>query len=255
MTSPSFLEKNNFLFIAGPCAVESTNQMHQVAQMVSDEGLNFLRGGIYKMRTNPNTFQGLGQKACDIVLAVKKKHNLKFVSEISDPRQIDILMEVSDILQVGTRNMFNYELLKSLSVLDKPIILKRGFCATVKEWLYALEYLVKGGNEKVILCERGIRTFENSTRNTLDLSGALVAQKESSFPVIVDPSHSTGQVELVTPLALATIACGLDGLMIETHPCPKEALSDGFQSLNKSQFQNLIKQIKPALTFVEKKLS
>ncbi len=247
--------KKDFIIIAGPCSVESISQMEDIAQTIASKGVPFLRGGVYKMRTRANTFQGLGQKALDIVLSIKKKYNLKVVSEITDPRQIDTLTPVVDILQVGTRNMFNYELLKELGGIKKPVILKRGFCATVKEWLYALEYIVKGGNKQVILCERGIRTFEDSTRNTLDLAGAIVAQKESQFPVIVDPSHGTGKSELVTPLALASVACGLDGVMVEVHPSPKDALSDGPQSLDCSQFQQMLKQVKSALANTDKKIA
>ena len=235
------------MVIAGPCAIENQQQLDVIAQAVAAEKIAFLRGGIYKMRTQPDSFQGLGKEAFSWVLSVKKKYHLKFVSEVTDPRQIESLVDVVDYFQVGARNMFNYELLKDLGCLRAPVILKRGFSALVKEWLAAGEYLVKGGNEQVILCERGIRTFESSTRNTLDLTGALFAQKESRWPVIIDPSHATGCAELVTPIALATVAAGLDGIMVEIHPSPQDALSDGKQSLNFDQFRRMMNQLRTLL--------
>ena len=243
------------MMIAGPCAIESQQQLDVIAQELVAEKVVVLRGGIYKMRTLPDSFQGLGKEAMEWVRSIKKKHHLKFVSEVTDPRQIEFLVDVVDYFQVGTRNMFNYELLKDLSYLRVPVILKRGFAALVKEWLAAGEYLVKGGNEQVILCERGIRTFETSTRNTLDLTGALFAQKESNWPVIIDPSHATGCAEFVTPVALATVAAGLDGLMVEVHPSPKDALSDGKQSLDFVQFRQMMKQLKVLLSTLNRELA
>ncbi len=240
-------QKFPFMIIAGPCAIESLEQIKQVAEALKKENVLYLRGGLYKMRTQAKSFQGLQKEGIEIILSIKKDYGLNFVSEITDPRQVDSLMEVVDIFQVGTRNMFNYELLKELGQLSKPVLLKRSFSALVKEWLLATEYITRGGNEKIILCERGIRTFETSTRNTMDLSGALLAKKESPFPVIADPSHGTGRAELVTPMALATVASGLDGLLIEIHPNPEKALSDGYQSLNLNQFQEMMKQVKKLL--------
>ena len=196
------------------------------------------------MRTQPQSFQGWGEKALKWIKPLKKKYKLKFVSEITDLRQLDILTPVVDIFQVGARNMFNYELLKELGKVKLPVILKRGFSARIKEWLAAADYLVQGGSKQIILCERGIRTFETDTRNTLDFAGALIAQKLSGFPVIIDPSHGTGRVDLTTPLALAAVAGGLNGLMVEVHPSPKSALSDGPQSLNFTQFKQMIKTLR-----------
>ena len=189
---PSQNNKKPFMIIAGPCSIENKEQMNRITKVLTEENISYLRGGIYKMRTHPHSFQGLGEKATSLIQNIKKHHNLKLVSEITDPRQMETLYPIVDIFQVGTRNMYNYELLKELGKQDKPVLLKRAFSALVKEWLSAAEYLIQSGNEKIILCERGIRTFETSTRNTLDLSGALIAQKESPFPVIVDPSHGTG---------------------------------------------------------------
>ena len=248
------IKQKNFMVIAGPCAIESQQQLNAIAQVVAAEKVNFLRGGIYKMRTQPDSFQGLGKEAFELVLSIKKKYHLKLVSEVTDPRQIESLVNVVDYFQVGTRNMFNYELLKDLGRLRTPVILKRGFSALVSEWLAAGEYLVKGGNEQVILCERGIRTFETSTRNTLDLTGAVFAQKKSKWPVIIDPSHATGCAELVTPIALATVAAGLDGIMVEVHPSPKDALSDGKQSLDFDQFRQMMNQLRTLLSAMNRKL-
>jgi len=240
----SHKKMKTFTVIAGPCAIENIEQMNQVAKTLVQENISLMRGGIYKMRTRPESFQGLREKAIDIIRSIKKNYNIQLVSEISDPRQLPHMLEIVDIFQVGARNMYNYELLKELGLIKKPILLKRSFSALIKEWLSAAEYLIKGGNEQVILCERGIRTFETSTRNTIDLTGALIAQKESALPVIVDPSHGTGHAEYVTPLALAAVACGLDGLLVEIHPAPKTALSDVDQSLDLEQFQEMIKKIK-----------
>ncbi len=239
-----------FILIAGPCSIENAEQMNQIANIMKEENINFLRGGVYKLRTHPNSFQGLGEEALPLVQHLKKTHNLQFVSEITDPRQVETLLPIVDIFQVGTRNMYNYELLKELGKQNKPVLLKRAFSAQVKEWLLAAEYLIQSGNNQIILCERGIRTFETSTRNTLDLSGALVAQKESSLPVIVDPSHATGDNTLVTPIALAAAAAGMDGLLVEIHPEPEKALSDGQQSLNFMQFKKMMKQLRNILSTI-----
>lgn len=246
--------KKPFMIIAGPCSIENKEQMDTVTKILIEENLSYLRGGIYKMRTHPDSFQGLGAEAIHLVQNIKKIHNLKLVSEIVDPRQLETLYPLVDIFQVGTRNMYNYELLKELGKQNKPVLLKRAFSALVKEWLLAAEYLIQAGNEKIILCERGIRTFETSTRNTLDLSGALIAQKESSFPVIVDPSHGTGNSSLVTPMALAATAAGLDGLLVEFHPEPKAALSDGYQALTCIQFKKMISQVRSILNTMNRNI-
>ena len=256
INTPSFFQKSNrpFILIAGPCSIESKEQMYQVTKILTEENISFLRGGIYKMRTNPHSFQGLGEQAINLIKNLKNTHNLNFVSEITDPRQIEVLLPIVDIFQVGTRNMYNYELLKELGKQNKPILLKRAFSAKVTEWLMAAEYLMQSGNEQIILCERGIRTFETSTRNTLDLSGALVAKEESSLPVIVDPSHGTGKSSLVTPMALAAAAAGLDGLLVEIHPEPEKAMSDGYQSLNFIQFKQMLKQLRKILASIDRKI-
>lgn len=250
----SKLPHRDFMLIAGPCAIESAGQLEATAQVLQAEKLPFMRGGIYKLRTHPDSFQGLGEQAIDLVVSMKKKYGFKLVSEITDPRHISILINTVDFFQVGTRNMYNYELLKELGRVKKPVVLKRAFSATVKEWLLAAEYLVKGGNENIILCERGIRTFETATRNTIDLSGALVAQKESGWPVILDPSHGVGRADLVIPMALAGVACGLDGLLIEIHSNPQEALSDGQQALNFEAFRILMKKVRQLLKILDRSL-
>ena len=251
----SFFQKSNrpFMLIAGPCSIENKEQMHLIMKVLTEENISFLRGGIYKMRTQPYSFQGLGAKAIELIRKLKTNHDLNFVSEITDLRQIEELSPVVDIFQVGTRNMYNYELLKELGKQRRPVLLKRAFAARIKEWLMAAEYLIQGGNERVILCERGIRTFETDTRNTLDLAGALVARRESGFPVIIDPSHGTGQSSLVTPMALATAAAGLDGLLVEIHPDPEKAMSDGYQSLNFIQFKQMMKQLRKILISMNRK--
>ena len=246
--------RKTFMLIAGPCALENAQQVQQSAKVLQAENLPLMRGGIYKMRTNPDSFQGLGKQAIKLAALMKKNYNLKMVSEVTDPRHIPSLSDVVDIFQVGTRNMYNYELLKELGRQGKPVLLKRAFSATVKEWLLAAQYIAHSSNKNIILCERGIRTFETSTRNTIDLSGALMAKKESGWPVILDPSHGTGRMDLVIPMASAGIACGLDGLLIEIHPEPAKALSDGKQSLNFSQFHLLMKQVRKLLPMFNRSL-
>ena len=237
--------KSGFTVIAGPCSVESWEQIHQTAQLLEEENVCFLRGGLYKLRTSCHSFQGYGKKAAQWIKELKAQYKkLNFVSEITDLRQMDTLSQVVDIFQVGARNMYNYELLKELGKQAKPVLLKRAFSARVEEWLMAAEYLSQNGNQQVILCERGIRTFETATRNTLDIAGALVAQSQSSLPVIADPSHGTGKAELVGNMALSVLGAGLNGLMVEVHPAPEKALSDGRQSLNFTQFKHSMKQIR-----------
>jgi 3-deoxy-7-phosphoheptulonate synthase len=240
---------------AGPCSVESQEQFSATARKVRALGGAGLRGGLFKLRTNPEAFQGLGQAAFQIVQNGKAETGLPFVSEITDPRQISDLLAVVDVFQVGSRNMHNYALLKELAQVDRPVLLKRGLAATFKEWMLAADYLVKGGNERVILCERGIRTFETSTRNTFDINAIALAKKETPFPVLADPSHGTGIADLVTPVALAAAAAGADGLLIEVHPNPPEAKSDGFQSLNFEQFENLMTRLPRLLEAMDRKMA
>ena len=237
---PPFKE---FSLIAGPCSIETYEAFRKVAVEVKRLGATALRGGIFKMRTRVDTFQGLGAEAIDIVKSVKAEVQLPFVSEITDPRQIEILDEVVDVFQVGARNMYNYELLKELGKIHKPVLLKRGLSAYLDELLAASEYLLRAGNSQVILCERGIRTFEHVTRNTLDLSAVPYLQKKSGLPVIVDPSHGTGVRALVTPMCWAAAAAGADGIMVEVHPEPDSALSDEEQALTLEDFENMVPRL------------
>lgn len=229
-----------FAVWAGPCSVESLQQFRATAEFVKDCGAVGLRGGLFKLRTDPMAFQGLGREAFEIVKTVKAEVGLPFVSEITDPRQISDLAPVVDAFQVGSRNMHNYSLLQELSRIKTPVFLKRGFSATFKEWMLAADYLVKGGNDQIVLCERGIRTFETATRNTFDINAIALAKLETPFPVLADPSHGTGQARLVPAISLAAAAAGADGLLIEVHPNPAEAKSDGYQSLDFSTFKNLM---------------
>lgn len=238
---------SNFQVIAGPCSIESKEQLFETATTVKKSGACLLRGGIYKMRTNPESFQGLGPQALEYIQEVKAKTNMPMVSEVTDIRQIEQFHDYVDLFQVGSRNMYNYDLLKELGKIKKPVLLKRGFSALVDEWLLAADYIVSGGNSDVILCERGIRTFEKITRNTLDLSAVAYVKTQSDFPVVVDPSHGTGNPTLIEPMALASAACGADGLIVEVHNHPEKAMSDGFQALTYNQFEQLMKKLAPLL--------
>ncbi len=242
---------HRFSLIAGPCSIESYELFRKVAVEVKRLGATALRGGIFKMRTRCDTFQGLGAEAIEIVHRVKAEVGLPFVSEITDPRQIELLAEVVDVFQVGARNMHNYELLKELGKLHKPVLLKRGLSAYLDELLAASEYLIRAGNNQVILCERGIRTFERSTRNTLDLSAVPYLKKRSGLPVIVDPSHGTGVRELVSPMCWAAAAAGADGIMVEVHPEPAKALSDGEQALTLEDFETLVPKLSRILNAID----
>lgn len=244
-----------FCVFAGPCSVESQEQFLATAKAVKAQSAVGLRGGVFKLRTDPNSFQGLGENAFSIARAVKNEVDLPFVSEITDPRQISDLDSVVDMFQVGSRNMHNYALLKELGGTKKPILLKRGFAATVKEWLLAAEYLIRAGNDRVVLCERGIRTFETSTRNTFDVNAIAFIKQNTHFPVLADPSHGTGVAGLVTPIALAAAAAGADGLLIEVHPNPKEALSDGYQSLDFEQFAEMSSKLKKLLLALDREIA
>lgn len=233
--------------IAGPCSVESSEQICAVAERVKKAGAQFLRGGAFKPRTSPYSFQGLRAEGLDLLAEAKKKTGLPIVTEIMSEKYIDLFLEKGvDVIQVGARNMQNFELLKQLGRINKPILLKRGLSNTIEELLMSAEYIMSGGNEQVILCERGIRTFETYTRNTLDISAVPVLKRLSHLPVIVDPSHASGISWLVEPLALAAVAAGADGLIIEVHNDPKHALSDGAQSLTPDQFDHTAARVKAA---------
>lgn len=236
----------DFCLIAGPCAVESSEQVTSIARQVSAAGAQLLRGGVFKPRTSPYTFGGLGAEGLELLCRAGRETGLPVVSEITDPRQLPLFREV-DVLQVGARNMQNFELLRELGRQEKPVLLKRSFGATVTELLQAAEYILAGGNERVILCERGIRTFEADSRATLDVAGIAALKEQSHLPVLADPSHAAGRRELVAPLALAAAAAGADGLMIEVHDRPEEALSDGRQALTCGEFARLARRVQ-ALT-------
>ena len=235
---------NIFSVMAGPCSVESEEQVIEIAKAVKAAGATMLRGGAFKPRTSPYDFQGLKAEGIEYLLEAKKETGLPIVTEIMNAAHLPMFEEV-DVIQVGARNMQNFELLKELGRIQKPILLKRGLCATVKEWLMSAEYIMAGGNENVILCERGIRSFDSQyTRNVLDLSVVPVLHELTHLPVIVDPSHATGSARLVKPMALAAAACGADGLMIEVHNDPKNALCDGAQSLTPEQFSDVMESVR-----------
>ncbi|MCS7164644.1 MAG: 3-deoxy-7-phosphoheptulonate synthase [Thermodesulfovibrio sp.] len=229
---------------AGPCAVENRITLMNIAEKIKSAGATFLRGGAFKPRTSPYSFQGLGVEGLKYLAEAKEKTGLPIISEIMDPRDIDVMIQYVDILQIGTRNMQNFKLLMEVGSVDKPVLLKRGMSATIKELLMAAEYILSRGNEKVILCERGIRTFETATRNTLDLSAVPLLKSLSHLPVAVDPSHGVGKRDLVIPMAAAAVAAGADMLLVEVHVNPEEALSDGEQSLTPEQFKDLMKRVK-----------
>jgi 3-deoxy-7-phosphoheptulonate synthase len=231
--------------IAGPCSVEGREMLEQTAHAVRAAGAVMLRGGAFKPRTSPYAFQGLGLAALKILAEVRAELGLPVVTEVMDTRQVDVVAEHADVIQIGARNMQNFALLSEVGRVQRPVLLKRGLSATVQELLMAAEYIMAQGNRDVILCERGIRTFETATRNTLDVSAIPVLKRETHLPVIVDPSHAAGNAALVAPLAMAAIAAGADGLMVEVHPCPEEALSDGDQSLSLAAFGDLMTQLAP----------
>ncbi|MGA2475818.1 MAG: 3-deoxy-7-phosphoheptulonate synthase [Terriglobia bacterium] len=232
------------VMMAGPCSVESAEQIETIAALVAKEGVRVLRGGAFKPRTSPYSFQGLGKIGLQLMRAAADRHDLLVVSEVMDHTQIPLMMECVDMLQVGARNMQNYNLLKEVGKVSKPVLLKRGISATLEELLLSAEYIMAGGNYDVILCERGIRTFESYTRNTLDISAIPVIKKLSHLPIIVDPSHGTGRRDKVPPMARAAVAAGGDGLLIEVHDDPEKALSDGAQSLYPEQFEQLMKELR-----------
>jgi len=252
---PVTFDSIHFALIAGPCSIESENQMNQITQCLKDSQVHLMRGGIWKLRTNPESFQGLGFDALDLIKDLKAKHGLYLISEITDPRQIEFLSPLVSAFQVGARNMYNYALLKDLGGLKTPVILKRSFSATIDEWLKAADYILKSGNTQVILCERGIRSFETASRYTFDLNGALIAKSRTHLPVIVDPSHGIGLREFVPQLLLASAAAGLDGAIVEIHPNPDQALSDGRQSLELAEFKKMLPKLDAILEVIGKKRS
>lgn len=232
------------VIIAGPCSIESKEHIMEEARALSQMGVHILRGGAYKPRTSYESFKGLGYEAAVYLREAGNEYNLPVITEVMSEYDIERLYPLVDIFQVGSRNMYNYALLERLGKQDKPVLLKRGFSATTKEWIGASQYILAGGNEGVIFCERGIRGFDPSFRNTLDLAGAALVQRETGRPTIVDPSHATGRKDMVIPLAKASLAMGLDGIMVEVHPRPDEALSDGDQSLDYQAFEDLMNQVK-----------
>lgn len=244
----------NLALIAGPCSVETYDQVLGIAKAVKASGANMLRGGAFKPRTSPYSFQGLGLEGLDILCAVKEEVGLPIVTELMSEKYLDVFNEKVDLIQIGARNMQNFDLLKELGQLDRPILLKRGLNATYEEWIMSAEYIMASGNENVILCERGIRTFESYTRNTLDLQSIPVLRKLTHLPIIIDPSHAGGKWWLVDSMAKASVAAGADGLMIEVHNDPENALCDGAQSLKPEKYDFLLKDLSKIATAVGKKL-
>lgn len=243
---------NQLIIMSGPCAVESEEQVMATAKAIKASGAQILRGGAYKPRTSPYSFQGLEEEGLKLMKEAKDATGLSIVCEVTSQKAIEAAVKYVDMLQIGARNMQNFYLLKEAGKTNLPVLLKRGLSATIDEWLNAAEYIMSEGNENVILCERGIRTFETATRNTLDLSAIPVIKQKSHLPIVVDPSHATGVRNYVAPLAKAAVACGCDGLMIETHPDPAHALSDGPQSLTFDQFDALMNELRPFATLIGK---
>jgi 3-deoxy-7-phosphoheptulonate synthase len=237
-----------FVVMAGPCAVENRDQVLTAARAVKKAGASILRGGAFKPRTSPYSFQGLGEDGLKILLAAKRETGLPIVTEVISPELVPLVSEYADILQIGARNMQNYALLEAVGKIRKPVLLKRGMMSTVEELLMAAEYILSNGNQQVILCERGIRTFENSTRNTLDISAVPVIKRNSHLPIIIDPSHAAGHTEFVPALALAAVAAGADGLIVEVHPCPETAWCDGVQSLSLEAFSEMMTGVRAVAT-------
>jgi len=243
-------ESEKVVIIGGPCSVENAEQIDEIAKGVKEAGAVLLRGGAYKPRTSPYVFQGLEKEGIDLLKAAKVKYGLPIVSEIMSVEKVDEFVENVDLIQIGARNMQNFDLLKKVGKTNKPILLKRGLSNTIQEWLMSAEYILNSGNPNVILCERGIRTFEPLTRNTLDLSVISIVKKLSHLPIIIDPSHATGNWELVETISLAAIVAGCDGLMIEVHNNPEKALSDGQQSLKIDKFKDLVVKAKKLAQFI-----
>ena len=231
------------IIIAGPCSIESEHQIQNAARIVKKLGGHILRGGAFKPRTSPYSFQGLGEEGLRLLKEAGDVHGLPVISEVMDTRDVEMVYKYVDILQIGSRNMQNFSLLKEVGKTNKPILLKRGMTATIEEWLMAAEYVAYEGNKNIILCERGVRTFETYTRNTLDLAAIPIIKNLSDLPIIVDPSHGTGRKELILPMSKASLAAGADGIMVEIHPNPCEALSDGEQSLDFDEFNEFMIEI------------
>jgi len=242
------------IIMAGPCSVESREQVLEAAIVVKAGGAQILRGGAFKPRTLPYSFQGLGEEGLQLLAEARKETGLPIVTEVMDADKVELVASYADILQIGTRNMQNFPLLKEVGRSDKPVMLKRGMSATINEWLGCAEYILAEGNPNVILCERGIRTFETITRNTVDISAVPILHMISHLPVIVDPSHGTGSRSLVPPMSMAAIAAGADGIMVEVHPHPEEALCDGAQSLSPDDFKSFIQEIKPIIAATNRRL-
>ncbi len=242
------------VIMAGPCSVEGRDMLMEIAESVNRSGAKVLRGGAFKPRTSPYSFQGYGKEALEYLAEARRRTGLKIVTEVMEPNDVELIEEYADIIQVGARNMQNYRLLNRVGKSSKPVLLKRGFAATVKELLMCAEYILSNGNMNVILCERGIRTFENGTRNTLDLCAVPAIKHLSHLPVIVDPSHGTGKREYVAAMSKAAVAAGADGLIIEVHNCPEKALSDGEQSLEPDQFDVLVRELRPIANAVGRRI-
>ncbi len=255
MIGDSPIGENHFQIIAGPCAIESREQLRQVAKDLTQCGIRVIRGGAYKPRTSPYDFQGLGDEGVDLLQEVKEEFGVAVVTEVVGVPQVEKVAKVVDMLQIGARNCQNYHLLEVVAACGKPVLLKRGMASTIEEWLSAAEYLMVNGCSNVVLCERGIRTFETATRNTLDLSAVAIAKRESHLPVVVDPSHAAGIVTLVPSLARAAIAAGADGLLVEAHPTPVDALSDAAQQIPSAEFHNLVDDLRPWVELADKTLN
>lgn len=247
-----YIGEGNCTMIAGPCAVENREQYLQLAAVLKEMGVHVLRGGAFKPRTSPYSFIGLGREGLQILAEARELTGLPVVTEVLDTRDMELVYDYADIIQVGSRNMQNFSLLREAGQIDKPILLKRGFAATIEEWLLAAEYILAEGNQQVILCERGIRTFEVYTRNTVDIGAVVLIKQLSHLPVIVDPSHGTGKWKMVRPVAKAAVAAGADGVMVEVHPCPDYALSDGKQSLTPDNFSRLWEEVRRLAELEEK---
>ncbi|NLY18903.1 MAG: bifunctional 3-deoxy-7-phosphoheptulonate synthase/chorismate mutase [Clostridiaceae bacterium] len=234
-----------FSIVAGPCSVESREQLLKTARFLKTQGVCFLRGGAFKPRTSPYAFQGLGQQGLEYLKEAAEETGMAIVTEVTSMKTLEIAIDYADVFQIGARNMHSFELLKEVGKAGKPVVLKRGLSATIDEWLNAAEYIMREGNNRVILCERGIRTFETATRNTLDISAIPVIRNKSHLPVLIDPSHATGVRDYIVPLCKAAMAVGADGIMVEVHPAPSEALSDGAQSLDFEDFKKMLSELKP----------
>jgi 3-deoxy-7-phosphoheptulonate synthase len=252
------ISNSELTIISGPCAIESYEQVMEVAKTLSELGLTYLRGGAFKPRTSPYSFQGMGEEGLKILAEAGETYGLKTVTEVMDTEHVELVLDYVNIIQVGTRNMANFSLLKKIGALTKdrktPVVLKRGMSATIEEWLLASEYITAAGNPNVILCERGIRTFETATRFTLDLAAIPVVKKYSAHPIVVDISHAMGHSDYIIPMSRSAVAAGADGLMIEVHPNPKKALCDGAQSLTPEQLKQLVEEIKPICSVLNKEL-